>query len=91
VHIKEGFFSYKLMHSQEICLRKRIFNLKDLGEVINRPMRTLQCKSSLVLQASCGVDANGNAFSLILALGHGFNVSKVTHGPGQKLPVVTYR
>jgi hypothetical protein len=77
--------------SQEISLGERVFNLKDLREIVNRTVSTFQRKASLILETSCGIDANRNALALVLALGHGLNIFKVTNCPSQKLHVGSLR
>jgi hypothetical protein len=73
---------YEFVNSQEISLGERVLDLKDLGEIVDGAMSTFQRKTSLVLETPCGIDANRNALTLVLALGHGLNIFKVTNCPG---------
>jgi hypothetical protein len=73
------------MHGQEIGLGQRVLNLEDLREIVNGPVGTFKCKASLVLKSTSSVDTHRNALSLVLALGHGLDVFKVTNGPRKEL------
>jgi hypothetical protein len=48
-------------------------------------MGAFQSKAGLVLQASRGVDTNGYALALVLALGHCLDVVEITDSPRKQL------
>lgn len=73
------------MNGKEISLGQRIFDLEDLGEVVNGAVGTFQGKAGLILQALCSVDTNRYALALVLALGHCFDVVEITDSPSKQL------
>lgn len=78
----KSLITYELVHGQEIRLGEGVFNLEYFREIVDCAVRTLQGEASLVFEAPRGVDSNRNTPALVLTLGHGFNVFKVTYGPG---------
>ena len=75
------------MDCQQIRLGQGIVNLKYFREIVHCPVSTVQGKTSLLLESSSGINAHGNAISVILALSHGFDVLKVTNGPCEQLKI----
>lgn len=73
------------MHGKKVRLRERIFDLEDFRKVVNSTVGALQGKDGLVFETPGGVHAHRDAFSVVLALGHGLHIFKVTDCPGQKL------
>lgn len=80
-----GYGAYKFMDSKEVGLRQRIFDLKDLGEIINSAMSTFESKTSLLFEALGGINANRDTLALVLAFGHSLNVFEVANSPRKKL------
>jgi len=73
------------VHSQQISLRKRIFNFKDLREVVNCSRSTFESKASLLFETPSGIDPDRDALALVLALCHGLDVFKITYCPSEEL------
>lgn len=73
------------MDGQQIRLRQRVLYLKDFRKIVHGAVSTLQSKPGLVFETSRGVNTDRDAFALVLALRHGFDIFEITYGPGKKL------
>ena len=73
------------MDGQQVRLGKRVVDLKDVGEVVQGLGSTLQCKLSLLLEASGGINTDWDTDAVVLALSHCLDVLEVTYSPGKEL------
>jgi hypothetical protein len=73
------------VNGQKINLGKRVLDAEDLGEVVDDLVSTLEGQLALVLEASGGVDSDGEVLSVVLASGEILDVFKVTESPSQEV------
>jgi hypothetical protein len=73
------------VNSQKINLGERVLDAEDLGEVVDNLVGALESQLALVLEASGGVDSDGEILSVVLASGEVLDVFKVTESPSQEV------
>jgi hypothetical protein len=75
----------ELMHGQEVRLGQGVFDLKNLGKVVNSLVSTFKSKPGLSFETLGRVNADRDALSLVFTFCESFDIVKVTNCPGQEL------
>jgi hypothetical protein len=73
------------MHGQEVRLGQWIFNLKNLGKVVNSPVSTFKSEPGLFFETLGRVNTDRDALPLVFTFCQSFDIVKVTNCPGQEL------
>src|SRR5690242_1470610 len=77
--------TYKFMDGQQVDLWERIINLENFREVVHNLVAVIQSKATLLLQTTSGVDPDGDALAVVLALSESLDIFEVSNRPGQKV------
>jgi hypothetical protein len=75
----------KLMYGQEVRLRQGVFDLKNLGKVVNSLVSTFKSEPGLFFETLGRVNADRDALPLVFTFCESFDIVKVTNCPGQEL------
>lgn len=75
----------ELVDGKQIGLGKRVVNVEDFRKVVDNLGCVLESPTALFLQATSGVDTDGNLLSIVSAVGQLLDVLKVTDSPCQEV------
>lgn len=73
------------MDGKQVRLGQGVVNVKDFGEEVDGLGGMLKGKATLLLQASGSIDTDRELLAVVAAVREGFDVLKVTNGPGEEV------